>query len=93
MERPTNSYQDREHEQAKAASENFEFNRKLAENAVDVAMATKSMTDLAKGSHIGELERLFIALLNVELPDCRERLLAITKIEEATMWAMKGLTR
>jgi hypothetical protein len=33
----------------------------------------------------------FILLMN-EVPNGRERSLAITKIEEAVMWAVKGLT-
>lgn len=33
-----------------------------------------------------------LSVLNVCVPEGRERSLAITKLEEAVMWAVKGLT-
>lgn len=33
------------------------------------------------------------SLINAESPDCREKSLAVTKIEESVMWANAGIAR
>lgn len=43
---------------------------------------------------MGELRTMFIHLvahIDAEIPECREKSLAFTALEEAAMWAMKAL--
>lgn len=44
-----------------------------------------SMSDLRKSAQV------FVCLLDKEIPECREKSLAFTALEESMMWAMKAL--
>lgn len=47
---------------------------------------------IAKMENIRIMTKSLLLDIDMELEDCREKSLAITKIEEALMWVNKGIT-
>ena len=58
----------------------FTYHKLSEEDVVIVGVLRKQCRELAKS-------------INAACPDCREKSVAITKIEEASMWANAGIAR
>lgn len=68
-----------------------ESNKRIVNNAMRHQYRVLNETEKAVMVRIKDTGLDFILLLN-EVPNGRERSIAITKIEEAVMWAVKALT-
>jgi len=49
--------------------------------------------DVDKCNDIRREAEVFALSIDAYLPDCREKSLAMTKLEEATMWAIAGMDK
>ena len=78
---------------AGASFVNSESDKRVVNNDVRHQYRVLSDEEKAAMTHIKDVGLSLISVIDLTVPHGRERSIARTKVEEAVMWAIKGLTQ